>query len=186
LITVHYAKIQPYKEAAMKQGMIAVWEEASQLRKLMQQQSDSRLRTRLHLLYLLRTGVVTNRAQAAQFLGLGRNTVGQWLRQYERGGLPALLQVGQAPGKASSLPAEVIAQMRAKLAEPRGCASFRELWRWVEQTYHLQTTYFVIWYTATHLLGARLAVARPTHLKKSPTPKQVFAPRSRTGSARQP
>jgi transposase len=168
----------------MKQALPAVWEEASHLRKLMQQQSDSRLRTRLHLLYVLRTDVATNRAHAAQLLGIGRNTVGQWLHQYERGGLQALLTLGHAPGKACSLPAEVIAGMRAKLAAPRGCASFHELWRWVEQTYHLQTTYFVIWYTATHVLGARLAVARPTHIKKSPPPKRVFAPRSPTGSAK--
>jgi transposase len=168
----------------MKQGMPAVWEEPSQLRKLMQQQADSRLRSRLHLLYLLRTGVVTNRAQAAQLLGIGRNTVGQWLHQYERGGLQAVLAVGRAPGKVSSLPAAVIAGMRAKLAAPSGCASFHELWRWVEQTYHLQTTYSVVWYTATHLLGARLAVARPTHIKKSLRPKRLFAPRSPTGSAK--
>jgi transposase len=168
----------------MKQGMIAIWEDASQLRKLMQQQSDSRLRTRLHLLYLLCTGVAATRAHAAHLLGIGRNTVGQWLHQYERGGLAALLAVGQAPGKASSLPATVIAGMRAKLADPRGCASFHELHHWVEQTYGLQTTYFVIWYTATQVLGARLAVARRTHLKKSPTPKPLFAPRSHTGSTK--
>lgn len=168
----------------MKQGMIAIWEDPSQLRKLMQQQPDSRLRTRLHLLYLLRTGVATNRAQAAQLLGIGRNTVGQWLHQYEQGGLADLLQVGQAQGRASSLPAEVRAGMRAKLTDPRGCASFHELHRWVEQTYGLHTTYFVIWYTATHVLGARLAVARPTHIKKSLTPKRLFAPRSLTGSTK--
>jgi transposase len=184
LITVHYVKIQPCKEAAMKQGMIAIWEEASQLRKLMQQQSDSRLRTRLHLLYVLRTGVARTRAQAAQLLGLGRNTVGQWLHQYERGGLGGLLTLGQAPGKVSSLPAAVVAGMRDKLSDPRGCASFHELHRWVEQTYGLQTTYFVIWYTATQVLGARLAVARRTHIKKSPTPKRLFAPRSDTASAK--
>ncbi len=114
----------------MKQGMPVIWEEAGQLRKLMQQQSDSRLRTRLHLLYLLRTGVATNRAQAAHLLGIGRNSVGQWLHQYERGGVTALLTVGHAPGKASSLPAAVIAGMRTKLADPHGCASFHELHRW--------------------------------------------------------
>ena len=65
----------------MKHGMPAIWEEANQLRKLMQQQSDSRLRTRLHLLYVLRTEVATTRGQAAQLLGIGRKTVGQWLHQ---------------------------------------------------------------------------------------------------------
>lgn len=71
----------------MKQGMVAVWEDARELRKLMQQEPDRRLRMRLPLLYLLRTGVAPTRVQAAHLLGVGRNTVGQWLRQYERGGL---------------------------------------------------------------------------------------------------
>ena len=119
-----------------------------------------------------------------ELLGIGRNTIGQWLHQYERGGLQALLTLGHAPGKASSLPAAVIAGMRAKLADPRGCASFHEPHAWVEQTYRLHTTYFVIWYTATHVLGARLAVARPTHLKKSPMPRRLFAPRSPIASAK--
>lgn len=162
----------------MNRGMLAVWEDVSELRKLMQQEPDSHLRTRLHMLYLLRTGVARTRAQAAQLLGVGRNTVGKWLRQYERGGLTNLLQIKQAPGKISSLPPAVVAGMRAKLSDPRGCASFHELHHWVEKTYQVQTSYGVIWYTATHVLGARLAVARRTHIKKSPTPRRVFAPRS--------
>lgn len=113
-----------------------------------------------------------------------RETVGDWLALYERGGLAALLQVGHAPGKTPSLPPAVTAGMRATLAEPTGYASFHELHRWVEQTYHLKTTYRVIWYTATQVLDARLAVARPTHIKKSLTPKRLFAPRSPTDSAK--
>lgn len=165
----------------MKQGMPAIWEEASQLRKLMQEQLDSLCRTRLHLLYLLRTQAARIRQQAAQLLGVRRETVGDWLTLYERGGLAALLQVGHAPGKAPSLPPEVITGMRAKLAEPTGCASFHELRYGVEQTSHLATTYRVIWYTATHVLGARLAVARRTQIKKSPTPKRLSAPPWPTG-----
>ncbi len=168
----------------MKQGIPAIWEEASQLRKLMRHQPDSLRRTRLHLLYLLRTQAAMTRQQAAQLLGVRRETVGDWLALYERGGLAALLQVGHAPGKAPSLPLAVTAGMRAKLAEPTGYASFHELHRWVEQTYHLKTTYRVIWYTATQVLNARLAVARPTHIKKSLTPKRLFAPRSPTDSAK--
>ena len=61
--------------------------------------------------------------------GSGTGSVGQWRHQYECGGLAAVLHVGHAPGRASSLPAEVIAGMRAKLAEPTGCASFHEWWR---------------------------------------------------------
>jgi transposase len=177
LITPHYAKIRPFKEAEMNQGMPAVWEETSQLRELMSQESDSRLRIRLQLLYLLRSGAAANRTQAARLLGVERETIGQWLRLYERGGLAALLKLGQAPGKVSSLPPKVIAGMHAQLAEPTGVASFRALQHWVEQTYHLQTTYHVVWYTATQVLGARLAVARRTHIKKKKVRRRSFARR---------
>lgn len=150
----------------MNQGMPAVWESASQLCELMDQQSDSYLRTRIQMLYLLRIGAATDRLQVAQLLGISRNTVAHWLRLYERGGVAALLRLGHAPGASSSLPPHVITAMRERLAHLLGFASFRELHHWVEQTHHIQTTYRIIHYTATHVLGARLAVARRTHLKK--------------------
>ena len=67
--------------------------------------------------------------------------------------------------------------MRKKLAHPLGLASFLELQRWVEQTYQIQTTYRVIHYTATQVLGARLAVARRSHIKKKRAMKHSSVPR---------
>jgi transposase len=168
----------------MNQGMLLVWEDADQLCELMKQQSNSLLRTRLHMLYLLRVGAAANRTQVARLLGVARETVGDWLRLYERGGLPALLRRGQAKGAASSLPSHVQAGMRAQLAQPRGLASFRELHRWVEQTYQIQTTYRVVHYTATQVLGARLAVGRRSHIKKKRRMRGCSAPRWNTGCAR--
>lgn len=161
----------------MNQGMLMVWEDADQLCELMSQQADSRLRTRLHMLYLLRIGAARNRIQLARLLGVERETVGAWLHLYERGGLAALLRLGQASGAPSSLPLHVQAGMREKLAQPLGLASFRELHRWVEQTYQIQTTYRVVHYTATQVLGARLAVARRSHIKKKQPMRRSSAPR---------
>ena len=150
----------------MKRGMLAVWEDVGQLCQLMNQQSDSHLRTRIQMLSLLRIGAATDRLQVAHLLGVSRNTVGHWLQCYERGGISALLRLGHARGASCSLPLHIVQAMRAKLAEPAGFASFKALHQWVEQTYHIQTTYRVVHYTATQVLGARLAVARRTHLKK--------------------
>jgi len=161
----------------MNQGMLAVWEDADQLCELMKQQSDNLLRMRLQMLYLLRIGSATNRLQLARLLGVSRNTIGAWLRLYERGGLAALLQLGLAPGAASSLPPHILAGMREKLAQPLGLASFQQLQHWVEQTYQIQTTYRVIHYTATQVLGARLAVARRSHIKKKRLMRRSSAPR---------
>lgn len=168
----------------MNQGMLMVWEDADQLCEQMNQQSDSRLRTRLQMLYLLRIGAAHNRIQVARLLGVERETVGAWLRLYERGGLAALLRLGQAPGAAPSLPPQVLAGMREKLAQPLGLASFRELHRWVEQTYQIQTTYRVVYYTATQVLGARLAVARRSHIKKKKAMRRSSAPRWNSACAK--
>ena len=168
----------------MKQGIPAIWEEASQLRKLMQHQPDSLRRTRLHLLYLLRTQAAMTRQQAAQLLGVRRETVGDWLGLYERGGLAALLQVGHAPGKAPSLPPDVTAGMRAKLAEPMGYASFHELHRSRRANLSSQN------HLSRHLvhghpgLGRTACCRRPHTHQKSPTSRRVFAPPSPIGSAK--
>jgi len=91
-----------------------------------------------------------------------------------------MLSLGQAPGAASSLPAAVIAGMREKLATPAGVSSYQQLQQWVEQTSHLRTTYTVIYYTATKVLDARLAVPRPSHEKNrgrsSTLPRRVSQP----------
>lgn len=168
----------------MKRGMPAVWEDASHLCELMNQHPDARRRARLQVLYLLRIGAAADRTQVARLIGVSRDTVGQWVQQYERGGIPALLTLGQARGAISSLPPQVVEGMRAKLAEPTGLASFRALQHWVERTYRLQTTYRVIYYTATHVLGARLAVARRTHVKKRRWTRRAFAQRSNTASGK--
>ncbi len=168
----------------MKRGMLAVWEDAHQLCELMSQQSDSHLRTRLQMLYLLRSGAATDRLPVAQLLGVSRNTVGHWLQCYERGGVCALLRLEHAPGASCSLPSHIVQAMRAKLTEPAGFASFTALYHWVEQTYHIQTTYRVVHYTATQVLGARLAVARRTHLKKKKLMRHASATRSNTACAK--
>lgn len=168
----------------MNRGMPAVWESASQLCELMDQQSDSSLRTRIQMLYLLRIGAATDRLQVAQLLGVSRNTVRRWLHFYERGGVSALLRLGHAAGATSSLPPHIIQGMRERLAQPIGFASFRELRYWVEQTYQIQTTYRIVHYTATRVVGARLAVARRTHIKKKKLMKRASGNRWNTACAK--
>jgi transposase-like protein len=143
---------------------------------MMGKERDSRKWTRLQMLYLLRTGQATDRSQVARLLGVYRETVGEWLANYEQGGLTKLLEIGQASGAVSSLPAEVIAAMRAKLADPTGVRSFQALRRWVEQTYGLKTTYGIVYYTATQILDGRLAVARRSHTKKKRKTRQPSVP----------
>lgn len=158
----------------MNQGMPYVWESVESLREMISKEPDGRKSKRLQLLYLLASRHATTRHGAAQLLGVNRETVGQWLRQYERGGRDRMLAIKQPPGLHSSLPEEVIAAMRGKLQDPIGVASFKALQEWVAQRFGLHPTYRVIHYTATQLLGARLAVGRRSHVKKKRDRRRLF------------
>lgn len=158
----------------MNQGMPYVWESVESLREMISKEPGGRKSKRLQLLYLLANRHATTRNGAAQLLGVNRETVGQWLRQYERGGLDRMLAMKQPPGLRSSLPEEVIAAMRGKLQDPLGVASFKALQEWVTQSFGLHPSYRVIHYTAAQLLGARLAVGRRSHVKKKRERRRLF------------
>ncbi len=173
----------------MNQGMPYIWEPVESLREMISKETDGRKSKRLQLLYLLATRQATTRRSAAQLLGVNRETVGQWLNQYERGGLGQVLVMGRPPGLLSSLPEEVIDAMRGKLQDPLGVASFKALQEWVAQSFGLHPSYRVIHYTATQLLGARLAVGRRSHVKKKRERRRLFAPvlkRASDARSRQP
>lgn len=164
----------------MNQRMPFVWEPAPYLRELISKAQNKQKALRLQLLYLLATQQAASRTQAAALLGLDRETVTSWLTKYEQGGLAALLDMAKPAGLPSSLPAVVIEAMRLKLQDPVGVASFKALHAWVEEQFQLHTSYRIIHYTASQVLGARLAVGRRSHVKKKPVMKRPFAPASKT------
>jgi len=150
----------------MMKGMDAIWEDPEQLEKLMNKEKNAKKLKRLQMLYLIRSKKARNRKAVANLLGVNRETVGDWMTKYERGGIKRLLEIKEKSGKPSSLPKEVIEGMRKKLEEPKGVKSYKELLIWVQTTFAIITTYWVIYYTATQVLNARLAVARKSHIKK--------------------
>ena len=95
----------------MNRTMPIIHESADDLKARLQQERDHRKRQRLHLLYLLASGQARRRGQAAQLLGVDRNTVGRWLTQYTQGGLDALLDIYVPAGKAPALASAPHTQM---------------------------------------------------------------------------
>ena len=71
----------------MNKALPPIAESAEELKALMRQQSESALRQRLHMLYLLQRGEARTRLKVAQQLGVNRNTIRTWLERYQRGPL---------------------------------------------------------------------------------------------------
>jgi hypothetical protein len=87
-------------------------------------ETNAKKRQRLQALYLLASGQAKSRLALAQLMAVHRHTIRAWLSLYEQGGLAAVLVIQKAPGKVSSVTPQVRAQLRVRLHDPRGFASY--------------------------------------------------------------
>jgi transposase len=154
----------------MNKTLPIIYETADELKEHLRQERDHRKRQRLHMLYLLVSGQATNRSTVATLLGVDRNTVGRWLTQYRAGGLAALCAVYVPTGKPPALTPDQLAQLRQRLEQSDGFASYGEIQAWIATTFGVQMGYHAVHTLVHDKLRARPKVARPSHEKKVPRP----------------
>jgi len=150
----------------MNRTIPTIHESAADLKQLLVRERHQAKQPRLHALYLLASGQARFRTDVARLLGLDRNTVGRWLDQYAHGGLPALLTIYVPAGKRKPLSPAQLSQLRQRLADPQGFASYDEVRRWIRDTLGVTLSYNATHKLVRYQLGAKLKVARPAHLKK--------------------
>jgi transposase len=143
-----------------------IHESADELKQLLARERHPTTHQRLHALYLLASGQARFRNDVAQLLGVDRNTVGRWLDQYAQGGLPALLALYVPAGKRKPLAPDQLAQLRQRLETPQGFASYDAARQWIQDTFGVALTYNATHKLVRYKLGAKLTVARPSHIKK--------------------
>ncbi len=151
----------------MNRTLPPIHESADELKQLLARERHPAKHQRLHALYLLASGQARFRSDVARLLGLDRNTVGRWLDQYAHGGLPALLTIYVPAGKRKPLSADQLAALRQRLADPQGFASYDQVRQWIRETCGVTLTYNATHKLVRYHLGAKLKVARPSHIKKS-------------------
>src|SRR5262245_16027106 len=110
----------------MYQPLPTITEDLETLQDRLRRERNPKLKPRLRLLVLLKSGQVTTRGQAAAHLAHHRNTVGAWLRAYREGGLATLLTYKEpgAPAGQKSLPPAVFDRLQERLNTPTGFASY--------------------------------------------------------------
>ena len=154
----------------MNKTLPIIHESADDLKQRLHQERDHRKRQRLHALYLLASGQAKNRSAVATLLGVERNTIGRWLKQYRDGGLAALLAVYVPAGKRPALAPAQVARLRQRLEQPEGFAAYGEIQQWIATTFGVQMGYHAVHTLVHDKLRARPKVARPSHEKKAPMP----------------
>jgi transposase len=150
----------------MRKVIPVISEEATTLKERLQREQDGRKKPRLQMLYLLASGQAQTRRDVGQLLAIHRNTISRWLALYEAGGLEALLALYVPAGKPLSLPPHVLAAIEQALRQPAGFASYEALRQWVQQSYHLEVNYHILYTIVRTRFNAKLKVPRPSHTKK--------------------
>lgn len=162
----------------MYKPLPTITESPEQLQRQLKAEPDAKKRQRLQALYLLASGQARSRLALAHLLAVHRHTVRAWLTLYEAGGLPALLTIQQAPGKVSTLAPAVLAQLQARLADPRGFASYREIQHYLATSHQVRLSYSAVHAVVRYKLQAKPKAPRRSHPKKSPRTSRSSSTRS--------
>jgi transposase len=149
----------------MKQPVPRITQPPEELKRLLTAETDGQQHQRLQALYLVQNQQARTRQQVAQLLGVQRNTVRRWLAAYARGGIPQLLTIAKAPGKSPLLSEAAQQALRERLAQPQGLASYKAIWQWLRQEYHVPIAYKTVPKRVRYRLHATLKVPRKAHIK---------------------
>lgn len=157
----------------------AISESQEELEELLKAERDAQVRRRLHLLVLIRSGMVKSGAAAARYLAVHRNSIRTWLLLYASGGLEKLLHIGQGIPEAEqkSLPKPVFQALQVRLNEDGFTNGYLQVQRWLRGSFDLEVPYSTIHKIVRYRLKAKLKRARPSHAKKNEAEVAAFPDR---------
>lgn len=151
----------------MSYALPPITESADNLKRRLRDERHPRKRQRLHLLFLIASRQVKSRSELSRVLGIARNSVISWLTLYQSGGIDLLLNLYVPAGKAPALSPPQLEQLRARLAQPDGFASYGDIRLWIEQTFGVSMSYDAVHTLVHDKFGGRPKVARLAHEKKT-------------------
>jgi transposase len=146
---------------------LEVVETTEELKELLREQKDARLKERVQALYLLKTHQVTELKGLAQVVGRDTSTLYRWCERYRKGGLAGLLALGYANGgRPAALPEGVQAALWKRLQAPEGCASYGAIQQWLQEEYGLAVKYKTVHRIVRYQLKGKLKVPRPSSIHR--------------------
>ena len=154
---------------------LEVIESRETLEALLHQEKHVRRRERLQFLYWYKTGQATTRQALGKLLNRSQFAIGHWIKTYRTQGLNGLLHLNYRGGNlAPSIPVEVQAQLKEKLAQPEGMIGYKAIQGWLKETQGLEVPYSTVYGTVKYRLKANLKVPRPYAVEYDPEAVEEF------------
>jgi putative transposase len=140
---------------------VEITESLDILKHLLKSQTTAQGKERLQMLYWLKSGQLKTRQDLAHRLDRDESTIYRWLQRYRQRGLDGLLNVKAPPGKTPQIRGSVLEQLKQRLSQPEGFASYGAIQDWLAQTCGLNIPYSTVYRTVRSRLKAKLKVPRP-------------------------
>lgn len=153
---------------------VTVTESLEQLEKSLRHARSVSQKERLQMLVYLKQGEVSSRFELAERCNRDKATITRWVSCYRQGGLNALLTKHTAPGASRKIQGEALEQLKARLAQPKGFHSYREIQQWLEQTCQLTVEYGTLYRVVRYELKAKPKVPRPRAHQQDPKKLNAF------------
>ena len=153
---------------------IEVAESADQLKEMLEKQGNATRRSKIQLLWWLKTAQANQINQLAQLSGYHRTTVSRWLSKYRQGGLDALLEVRPKTGRPTAITGKILQKLERELQKREGFSSYKEVQRWLHAVCGVQVPYKTVHKTVRYYLKGKLKHPRPVSEKQYPVAVEAF------------
>jgi transposase len=145
--------------------------------KALQRESGELLSKRMRVLIELKkhekTGI--SKRDLSEITGVNHNSITKWRKMYIAGGVSSLLTHGRIGFKKSLISAAEHKAIENKLNNPNnGLRGYIELQDWINQKYNKDFKYITILKYVQRHFGAKIKVARKSHIKKDELKVESF------------
>ena len=155
---------------------IIIKESEKELKTLLRKQ-PIHLRNRIQMLVVLKKSEVSlSKETLAKILNINHNTAQKWRTRYVKGGVSGLLSNGRVGFKPSVISTELHLAIQEKLHSPKDAfTSYVDLIQWITENYMPEgVNYQTINSYVKRKFGAKIKVARKSHIKKDETAVDSF------------
>ena len=151
----------------MNKALPKVKETKEELREMLKNERQAKKQNRLQALYLIVSKEATSRRQVANLLGFNRNSVSQWFKLYEAGGVEKMLELGKSSGPKPKITQEAMADIEEILASEKGFRTYRAIHQLVVTKHQIGIGYGGVRKIVRYKLKAKAKVPRPSNPKKT-------------------
>ena len=155
---------------------IFVKETTQELRKLLKEQSKQTMRNRIIMLQQIKQSDRSlSKNELADLVGVNHNSIQKWRRLYETKSIKGLLEQTRGGKRREVITRLAHTAIEKRLKNPLDAfVSFEDLRRWVDEHYIPGIKYVTLNAYVKKHFGAKLKVARKSHVQKDPGAADTF------------